>query len=94
MRSSELTEDHRCKQGAPPRAVKKSGILGHASQIYTDKMFKIFEGEFLNSLAMVWEQDGCQDTLEVFEVKEENSESSNLIISIAIYHVLVRSLSH
>jgi hypothetical protein len=31
MRSSEFDEDFRCKQGAPPRAVKKSGILDHAA---------------------------------------------------------------
>uniref|UniRef100_A0A2N9GXD7 MULE transposase domain-containing protein n=1 Tax=Fagus sylvatica TaxID=28930 RepID=A0A2N9GXD7_FAGSY len=35
MRSSEFDEDFRCKQGVPPRAVKKSGILDHAAQVYT-----------------------------------------------------------
>ncbi|XP_028092442.1 protein FAR1-RELATED SEQUENCE 5-like [Camellia sinensis] len=53
MHSSELDEDFRCKQGAPQKAVKKSGILGHAAQVYTCKIFKLFENEFLNSLAMV-----------------------------------------
>uniref|UniRef100_A0A7N2KUU4 FAR1 domain-containing protein n=1 Tax=Quercus lobata TaxID=97700 RepID=A0A7N2KUU4_QUELO len=74
MRSSELDEDFRCKQGAPQKAVKKSGILGHAAQVYTYKIFNLFENQFLNSLAMIWDQLNCQDTIGVFEVKEENSE--------------------
>ena len=43
MSSLELNEDFRCKQDAPQRAMKKNGILGHAAQVYTYKMFKIFE---------------------------------------------------
>ena len=79
MSSLELNEDFRCKQDAPQRAMKKNGILGHAAQVYTYKMFKIFEKKkkkkkVLNSLAMAWEQVACQNTLDVFEVKEETSE--------------------
>ena len=33
--------------------VKNSSILDHAAQVYTRKIFKLFENEFLNSLAMV-----------------------------------------
>ena len=79
MRSSEFDEDFRCKQGAPPRAVKKSGILDHAAQVYTCKIFKLFENKFLNSLAMVWKQVDCQDTIDIFEVKEENSERVHIV---------------
>ena len=70
MRFSELDEDFWCKQGAPQKAVKKSGILSHAAQVYTCKIFNLFENQFLNSLAMVWDQGDCQDTIGVFEVKE------------------------
>ena len=70
MRSSELDEDFRCKQDAPQKAIKKCGILGHAAQVYTCKIFNLFENQFLNSLAMVWDQVDCQDTIGVFEVKE------------------------
>ena len=52
MRSSKFNEDFRCKQGAPQRAVKKSGILSHATQVYTCKIIRLFEYEFLNSLAI------------------------------------------
>ena len=74
MRSLEFNEDFRCKQGAPQRAVKKSGILGHAAQVYTCKIFRLFEYKFLNSLTTEWKQVDCQDTIDVFEVKEEDSE--------------------
>jgi hypothetical protein len=73
----EFNEDFRCKQGVPQRAVKKNGILGHVAQVYTYKMFKIFEKKkkkILNSLAMAWEQVAYQNILDVFEVKEETSE--------------------
>ena len=70
MCSSELDEDFLCKQGAPQKAVKKSGILGHAAQLFTCKIFNLFENQFLNSLAIVWDQVDCQDTIGVFEVKE------------------------
>ena len=67
MRSSKLDEDFQCKQGAPQKAVKKSGILGHTAQVYTCKIFNLFENQFLNS------------EIVVFEVKEENSERVRII---------------
>ena len=79
MRSSKLDEDFQCKQGAPKKAVKESGILGHATQVYTCKIFNLFENQFLNSLAMVWDQVDCQDKIGVFEVKEENSEKVRIV---------------
>ncbi|XP_030940024.1 protein FAR1-RELATED SEQUENCE 5-like [Quercus lobata] len=79
MRSSEFNEDFRCKQGAPQRAVKKSGILGHAAQVYTCKIFRLFEYEFLNSLVIEWKQVDCQYTIDVFEVKEEDSERVRIV---------------
>ena len=91
MRSSEFNEDFRCKQGASQRAVKKSEILGHATQVYTCKIFRLFDYEFLNSLAIGWKQVDCQETIDIFKVKEY--ALSILIISIATFLVLVRNLS-
>ena len=79
MHSSKFNEDFRCKQGAPQRAVKKSGILSHATQVYTCKIIRLFEYEFLNSLAIEWKQVDCQDTIDVFEVKEEDSERVRIV---------------
>ena len=53
--------------------------MGHAAQVYTYKIFNLFENQFLNSLAMVWDQVDCQDTIGVFEVKEENSERVRIV---------------
>ena len=72
MCSSEFNEDFQCKQDSPQKAVKKSDILDHAAQVYTCKIFKLFEYEFLNSLAIEWKQVDCQDTIDVFEVKEDS----------------------
>ena len=91
MRSSKFNEDFRCKQDAPQRVGKKSGILGHTAQVYTCKIFKLFDYEFLNSLTIEWKQVDCQETIDIFEVKEY--ALSILIISIATFLVLVRNLS-
>ncbi|KAK4596452.1 hypothetical protein RGQ29_014476 [Quercus rubra] len=69
MHSSEFNEDFRCKQGAPHRAINKSGILD----------IRLFEYEFLNSLAIEWKQVDCQETIDVFEVKEEDSERVRIV---------------
>ena len=42
--------------------------------IRCSKYLKKKKKEILNSLAMAWEQVACQNTLDVFEVKEETSE--------------------
>ncbi|CAK7337514.1 unnamed protein product [Dovyalis caffra] len=49
-RSSEVEEDFRCNQSWPPQAIKGSGILNHATNVYTHKLFKLFEEEFKNAI--------------------------------------------
>ena len=53
--------------------------MGHVAQVYTCKIFNLFENQFLNSFAMVWDQVDCQDTIGVFKVKEENSERVRIV---------------
>ena len=48
-------------------------------QVYTCKIFNLFENQFLNRLAMVWDPVDCQNTIGVFEVKEENSEKVRIV---------------
>ena len=46
---------------------------------------------------MAWDQVDCQDKIGVFKVKEENSERVRIVrfdLSIAIFLVFVRNLSH
>jgi hypothetical protein len=52
-RRNESEEDFHCAQDVPTLAIKYSQILRHASKVYTHKIYKIFEKEFL---------DGCGAT--------------------------------
>ncbi|XP_048320933.1 protein FAR1-RELATED SEQUENCE 5 isoform X4 [Ziziphus jujuba] len=74
MRSSEFNEDFRCKQGAQSKVLKKSGILGQASNVYTNKIYKLFEEELLGSIGTTWTELVSRDTLHTFEVREEGSQ--------------------
>jgi hypothetical protein len=74
MCSTELQDDFRCKQGALVIAIKNSGILRHAAKVYTYKLYKLFEIEFINSLAMTWEETSNDGQVLVFQIKEENYE--------------------
>ncbi|OWM84071.1 protein FAR1-RELATED SEQUENCE 5-like [Punica granatum] len=49
-RDSELKSNFRCKQGAPPLVIKKSSICHQAAQIYTHKIFELFEQEYLEGV--------------------------------------------
>jgi SWIM zinc finger len=74
MCSTELQDDFRCKQGALVIAIKNSGILRHAAKVYTYKLYKLFKIEFINSLAMTWEETSNDGHVLVFQIKEENYE--------------------
>ncbi|KAM1052993.1 hypothetical protein PS2_000527 [Malus domestica] len=71
MRTSESEESYRCNQGLPSRVAQRSGILKHAATVYTRKMFKIFEKEFLNSLAVTMHEYESCGTIHSFELNEE-----------------------
>ncbi|KAM1650493.1 hypothetical protein ACFX1S_003261 [Malus domestica] len=71
MRTSESEESYRCNQGLPSRVAQRSGILKHAATVYTRKMFKIFEKEFLNSLAVTMDEYESCGTIHSFELNEE-----------------------
>ncbi|KAB2620597.1 protein FAR1-RELATED SEQUENCE 5-like [Pyrus ussuriensis x Pyrus communis] len=47
MRSKELEETFRCKQGLPSTAAKNSGFLKRAASVYTRKIYKFLEYEFV-----------------------------------------------
>ncbi|CAK7336057.1 unnamed protein product [Dovyalis caffra] len=50
----EVEEDFHCKQSRPPLAIRGSGILNHATNVYTHKLFKLFEEEFKNAIGKFW----------------------------------------
>ncbi|KAM2096332.1 hypothetical protein ACFX1R_019993 [Malus domestica] len=71
MCTSESEESYRCNQGLPSRVAQRSGILKHVATVYTRKMFKIFEKEFLNSLAVTMHEYESCGTIHSFELNEE-----------------------
>ena len=52
MRTEELKEDFRCKQGISFQIVQNCGLLQHASFVYTRTMFKRFELESTSTLGV------------------------------------------
>ncbi|CAL2265432.1 unnamed protein product [Prunus armeniaca] len=71
MRSSELEESFRCNQGLPSRIAKSSGLLNHVATVYTRKIFKLFEKEFVDSLGVMMHEVGSDGTIHSFELNEE-----------------------
>ncbi|KAL5211835.1 hypothetical protein ABZP36_022682 [Zizania latifolia] len=63
-REKEFDEDMRCSQKPPACIIKHSDILNHAAKVYTHRIYKLFETDFL---------DGCGAT----KFKELQCEGSN-----------------
>ncbi|XVF57931.1 hypothetical protein PTKIN_Ptkin07bG0022000 [Pterospermum kingtungense] len=73
-RSSEAEKDFQCNNGSVKCAIKNCGILIHASKVYTHEIYKRFEKEFLDGIALTWREVALNDTVHTFEVMmEENS---------------------
>nr|XP_023917131.1 protein FAR1-RELATED SEQUENCE 5-like [Quercus suber] len=70
MRTEELEEDFRCKQGTSFQIVQNCGLLQHASSVYTRTMFKRFELEITSTLGVTHQDvnsNGVSSTYEVIE---------------------------
>ncbi|CAK7344097.1 unnamed protein product [Dovyalis caffra] len=78
---SSQRKDFHCKQSKPPLAIRASGILNHATNVYTHKLFKLFEEEFKNAIGKFWfelSSDGG-----VYEFKVGGMDGSR------IHHILI-----
>ncbi|BBG93807.1 FAR1-related sequence 5 [Prunus dulcis] len=89
MRSSELEESFRCNQGLPSRIAKSSGLLNHAATIYTRKIFKLFEKEFVDSLGVMMHEVGSDGTIHSFEQNEGHKRRNTLMRT--AYDVLTKA---
>ncbi|XP_055960968.1 protein FAR1-RELATED SEQUENCE 5-like [Mercurialis annua] len=79
-RSAEASLDFDCKQGVPCCVVKTSSILNHAAHIYTIRIFKMFEQEFLNSVATTSEEISyCNNTC-TYKVTGQHKNSRTRIV--------------
>ncbi|XVF65608.1 hypothetical protein PTKIN_Ptkin09bG0262600 [Pterospermum kingtungense] len=73
-RSLEAEKDFQCKNGSITCAIKNCGILVHASKVYTHEIYKRFQKEFLDGIALSWREVALNDSIHTFEVMmEENS---------------------
>lgn len=61
-RGKELDEDTRCLQKPPACIIKHSDILNHAAKVYTHRIYKLFETDFLDGCgATKFKELPCED---------------------------------
>jgi len=61
-REKELEEDTRCLQKPPACIIKHSDILNHAAKVYTHRIYKLFETDFLDGCgATKFKELPCED---------------------------------
>ncbi|OMO95747.1 hypothetical protein COLO4_15687 [Corchorus olitorius] len=77
-RSSEGEKDFQCMHGSVTRAIKNCAILVHASEAYTHEIYKRFEKEFLDGIALTWKQVSCEGTNCTFEVEVVGNDNSRI----------------
>lgn len=70
LHQDEFNDDFRCKNGAPVRISNYGGLLGHAADVYTLTIFKMFEEEFLEGIGMDGVQVPGDDTYFTYKVSK------------------------
>nr|CAD1826991.1 unnamed protein product [Ananas comosus var. bracteatus] len=89
-RKNEAEEDYRSNRREPLRAIKHSDILRHAGQVYTHKLYKVFENEFLDGCgATSVEETPCGGTLYRLELKMQGRSSKVCIVVLDTSTMLV-----
>lgn len=78
MRRDEISDDFRCKNGAPPK-VHKRGILNHASKVYSLVMFQTSEEELLDSLGLDCVEISFNGTTFVYHVTEDGRQRVHIV---------------
>ncbi|XP_022867740.1 protein FAR1-RELATED SEQUENCE 5-like [Olea europaea var. sylvestris] len=76
MRLAELEDDYRCKHGVPRLSIR-CGILSHAVNVYTPKMFSLFEKELTGCIG-VRMKEVCRDyEFYTYEAIEEGQQRAH-----------------
>ncbi|KAI0487946.1 hypothetical protein KFK09_027769 [Dendrobium nobile] len=84
-RQNEAKEDFACRQDGPRRAIEHSDILKHAAKLYTHKIYKIFEEEFLDGCcAASFREIHCGGDLYRFELTMQGRDSKVWIVHLDI----------
>ncbi|XP_065847032.1 uncharacterized protein [Euphorbia lathyris] len=81
-REGEASEDFHCKQSIPLIKIKNSSILRSVVRVYTLRMYKVFEDEFLNGIAKTWREVSSHENIYTFEVivEEERDTKTRIVI--------------
>ncbi|VAI12931.1 unnamed protein product [Triticum turgidum subsp. durum] len=73
-RTNESVDDIQCKQISPECSVKQNSILQHAAEVYTHKVYKSLETEFLDGCSGTsYQEMQCSETLYRFEFIMQSS---------------------
>lgn len=84
-RQNEAKEDFLCQQNGPRRAIEHSDILKHAAKLYTHKMYKLFEEEFLDGCcAASFKESPCGGDLYRFELTMQGRNSKVWVVHLDI----------
>ncbi|XP_050369198.1 protein FAR1-RELATED SEQUENCE 5-like [Argentina anserina] len=78
MRLTELEDDFRCKNGAP-RPKVWSRMLKSAAKVYTNKMFQLFETEFIGCMGVRLKEVSNKDQVYIYEAIEDGRQSVHKI---------------
>ncbi|XP_024163734.1 protein FAR1-RELATED SEQUENCE 9-like [Rosa chinensis] len=78
MRLAELEDDYRSKNGAP-RPKVWSKVLRSAAKVYTNKMFQLFESEFVGCMGVRLKKVSSLDKVHIYEAIEDGRQSVHKI---------------
>ncbi|KAF7851720.1 hypothetical protein BT93_L3032 [Corymbia citriodora subsp. variegata] len=74
MRMEELKEDTDCEKDMENLVDRSPMMMKDAQRLYTRPIFKMFQGEFINSLSLVIEESGTTATHCKFKLTEEDTK--------------------
>lgn len=72
MREAEVTDDFKCVHGKPTIISRGSGILKHACKVYTNKIFSMFQDEFLQTTSYSVAEHISNDALHLYKIRRED----------------------
>ncbi|XP_050207227.2 protein FAR1-RELATED SEQUENCE 5-like [Mercurialis annua] len=84
-RKNEAVEDYNCHQKIPTCVVKHSKLLKHAAEVYTHKIYKLFEKEYLDGCGSSnFEKFTCGGDLFRFDLMMQGRESKIIQVQLDV----------
>ncbi|XP_038697766.1 protein FAR1-RELATED SEQUENCE 5-like [Tripterygium wilfordii] len=79
MREAEIQDDYICASGKPKMHVRNSGILTHASIVYTHTIFKMFQDEFLQAMSENIMHSDIDGSIHIYSLQSEVGRRQHLV---------------